>query len=49
MTQTKQTLKNTSRVWKMGDGWVQHNPPHHHPCYEEWMKLKQQKEKYNDK
>lgn len=49
MTQTKQTLKNTSRVWKMGDGWVQHNPPKRHPCYEEWMKLKQQKEKDNDK
>jgi hypothetical protein len=48
MTQTKQTLKNTSRVWKRGDDWVQHNPPRHHPCYEEWMKQRE-KEKYNDK
>ena len=34
-------------VWKRGNGWVQHNPPRHHPCYKEWMKLKE-KEKENE-
>ena len=38
--------KQSSLVWKQGDGWVQYNPPRHHPCYEEWMKLKE-KEKEN--
>ena len=33
-------------VWKQGDGWIQYNPPRHHPCYEEWM-IKQ-KEKDNE-
>ena len=43
------TLKPPSgRVWKRGEGWVQYNPPRHHPCYEEWMKLKE-KEKENAK
>ena len=27
-------------VWKRGDGWVQHDPPKGHPCYNEWMALK---------
>ena len=31
-------------VWKRGDGWVQFNPPRHHPCYEEWMKKRKEKE-----
>ena len=38
--------KQSSLVWKQGDGWVQYNPPRHHPCYEEWMK---RKEKENEK
>jgi len=33
-------------VWKKGEGWVQHNPPQHHPSREEWEK---HKEKQNDK
>ena len=33
-------------VWKQGDGWVQYNPPKHHPSYEEWMKQRE-KEKEN--
>jgi len=35
-----------SVVWKKGEGWVQHNPPAHHPCREEWLKQKE-KEKDN--
>ena len=36
-------------IWKQGDGWVQYNPPRHHPCYEEWMKRKEKEnEKSND-
>lgn len=41
MTQTKQTLKNTSRVWKRGDGWVQYNPSRNHPVYDEWSKKRE--------
>ena len=33
-------------IWKQGDGWVQYNPPRHHPYYEEWIK---RKEKQNEK
>ena len=36
-----------SVVWKQGEGWVIHNPPKGHPCYEEWLKLKE-KEKENE-
>jgi hypothetical protein len=25
----------SSLVWKQGDGWIQHDPPKGHPCYEE--------------
>jgi hypothetical protein len=32
-------------IWKQGDGWIQYNPSPNHPCYDEWQKLKQQKEK----
>ena len=38
--------QRSDKVWKRGEGWVQYNPPRHHPCYEEWMKLKD-KEKEN--
>ena len=46
MTKKKDTLA-TSLIWKQGEGWVQHNPPRHHPQYEEWMKMKE-KEKDNE-
>ena len=34
-------------IWKQGDGWVQYNPPRHHPCYEEWMRQRE-KERQNE-
>jgi hypothetical protein len=37
--------KEEKSAWKRGEGWVQYNPPRYHPCYSEWIKLKQQKEK----
>jgi len=30
-----------SILWKTGEGWVQHNPPLHHPSREEWLKQKE--------
>jgi hypothetical protein len=38
-----------SVVWKKGDGWVQHNPPAHHPCREEWLKQKEKEKSYDEK
>ena len=38
-----------SVVWKTGDGWVQHNPPAHHPCREEWLKQKEKEKSYDEK
>ena len=36
-------------IWKQGDGWVQYNPPRHHPCYEAWVKRTEtENEKAND-
>jgi len=35
-------------MWKQGDGWVQHNPPKHHPSYEEWMKRKEKENENKD-
>ena len=32
---------NKEQPWKKGKGWVQWNPPRHHPCYEEWMNKKE--------
>tara|TARA_R100000406_G_scaffold38748_1_gene25752 strand:- start:803 stop:931 length:129 start_codon:yes stop_codon:yes gene_type:complete len=39
--------QHSGKVWKQGAGWVQYNPPRHHPQYKEWMKQKE-KEKEND-
>jgi hypothetical protein len=36
--------KQSSLAWKRGDGWVQFNPHPHHPCYEDWMKKRKEKE-----
>jgi len=36
--------KQSSLAWKRGDGWVQFNPHPHHPCYDEWMKKRKEKE-----
>ena len=48
MTNTTGQKGKAQMIWKQGDGWIQFNPPPKHPCYEEWQKLKQQKEKEND-
>jgi hypothetical protein len=32
-------------AWKVGNGWVQYNQPRRHPCYSEWMKLKEKEKK----
>jgi ribonucleoside-diphosphate reductase alpha chain len=37
-----------SLLQEFEEGWVQHNPPAHHPCREEWLKQKE-KEKENEK
>jgi len=42
------TQTNSKLIWKQGDGWIQFNPPRSHPSYEEWQKMKQQKEKENE-
>jgi len=34
-------------IWKQAEGWIEYDPPRSHPCYEEWMKLKE-KEKENE-
>jgi hypothetical protein len=39
--------KMSSLVWKQGDGWIQHDPPKGHPCYEEWIKLKEKDKQEN--
>jgi hypothetical protein len=39
--------QRSDKVWKRGEGWVQYNPPRHHPQYEEWMKMRE-KEKENE-
>ena len=33
--------KEGKLAWKRGDGWVQYNPPRHHPCYDEWSKKRE--------
>jgi hypothetical protein len=48
MARSTKMQANSKMIWKQGDGWIQFNPPPKHPCYEEWQKLKQQKEKEND-
>lgn len=35
-------------IWKQGEGWIEYGPPRNHPCYEEWMKLKE-KEKEDER
>ena len=35
-------------IWKQGDGWIEYNPPRNHPCYEEWMKLKEKEREKED-
>jgi len=34
-------------IWKQGNGWVQYDPPIGHPCYAEWMKLKEKDNQEN--
>jgi len=46
MAHLTKTQANSKLIWKQGEGWIQHNPPRSHPCYNEWMKLKE-KEKEN--
>jgi len=35
-------------IWKQGDGWVEYNPSKNHPCYDEWMKLKEKEKEKNE-
>ena len=44
MVKKTRQKKQSSLAWKRGDGWVQYNPHPHHPCYEEWMKKRKEKE-----
>ena len=37
-------MKKDRPIWKKGDGWVQYEPPRHHPCYEEWVKRKEKED-----
>jgi len=31
-------------IWKRGKGWVQYDPPRHHPQYAEWIKYKEKQD-----
>ena len=41
-------MKKDRPIWKQGDGWVQYEPPRHHPCYEEWVKRKEKENERTD-
>lgn len=45
--QTQVQEEVSKLVWKQAEGWIQYDPPQSHPCYQEWMKLKE-KEKENE-